>query len=264
LRKLEWKVFLRAQYTLDYDTCRSSWIGDYNDPNTFLDMFMSNNGNNRTGWKNERYDELMRRANVLTDVQERMKLLQAAETILVRDEAPIVPLYFYVGINYFDSNRVRGIFFNIRDEHPIRTIRKLKPGSYAASGGSSLFSVELGARNCETVARPHSGPLRQEREKRFPPLCDVIMPGRRPHFEANDSSAATASKLKDLTSNAALLSLSLGALGERVGVRASVHAFQPPQPFTVCDPRKTAKNPTLRRSNTNSCIFSNAYFFWCL
>jgi oligopeptide transport system substrate-binding protein len=126
LRKLEWKVFLRAQYNLDYDTCRSSWVGDYNDPNTFLDMFMSNNGNNRTGWKNERYDGLMRRANAQSDLQERKKLLQAAETILIRDEAPIVPLYFYVGINYFDTNTIKGIFFNIRDEHPIRTIRKVK------------------------------------------------------------------------------------------------------------------------------------------
>jgi ABC-type oligopeptide transport system substrate-binding subunit len=88
-------------------------------------MYMSNNGNNRTGWKNERYDDLMRRANALTDLPERMKLLQAAETILVRDDAPIVPLYFYVGINYF-TNTIKGIFFNIRDEHPIRTIRKVK------------------------------------------------------------------------------------------------------------------------------------------
>jgi ABC-type oligopeptide transport system substrate-binding subunit len=87
---------------------------------------MSNNGNNRTGWKNERYDGLMRRANAQADLQERKKLLQAAETILIRDEAPIVPLYFYVGINYFDTNTIKGIFFNIRDEHPIRTIRKVK------------------------------------------------------------------------------------------------------------------------------------------
>src|SRR5262249_32210877 len=43
IRKLEWKTYLRAQSDLDYDLCRSSWIGDYNDPNTFLDMFMSNN-----------------------------------------------------------------------------------------------------------------------------------------------------------------------------------------------------------------------------
>jgi hypothetical protein len=38
---------------------RSTWIGDYNDPNTFLDLFRSDNGNNRTGWKNARYDALM-------------------------------------------------------------------------------------------------------------------------------------------------------------------------------------------------------------
>ena len=41
------------QSALDYHVSRSSWIGDYNDPNTFLDMFMSQNGNNRTGWSNE-------------------------------------------------------------------------------------------------------------------------------------------------------------------------------------------------------------------
>ena len=57
LRSQEWKVYLATQRQLDYDTCRSSWIGDYNDANTFLDMFMSNNGNNRTGWKSVRYDK---------------------------------------------------------------------------------------------------------------------------------------------------------------------------------------------------------------
>src|SRR5690606_32432865 len=46
LRRMEKKAFLVAQNSLDYDISRSSWIGDYNDPNTFLDLFMSNNGNN--------------------------------------------------------------------------------------------------------------------------------------------------------------------------------------------------------------------------
>src|SRR5213596_1148642 len=59
IRKLEWKTYLRALGELDYDLSRSSWIGDYNDPNTFLDMFMSHNGNNRTGWSDARYDQLV-------------------------------------------------------------------------------------------------------------------------------------------------------------------------------------------------------------
>src|SRR5437867_4910149 len=100
IRKLEWKTYLRAQGELDYDLCRSSWIGDYNDPNTFLDMFMSNNGNNRTGWSNARYDEQVRDANEQVDRENRAQLLQQAEILLVREEAPIVTPYYYAGLEY--------------------------------------------------------------------------------------------------------------------------------------------------------------------
>jgi oligopeptide transport system substrate-binding protein len=126
LRPLEWKTWLRAQSELDYDLSRSSWIGDYNDPNTFLDMFMSNNGNNRTGWKNPRYDELMREANNEPDIQKREKILQQAETLLIHDELPIVPLYTYVNVETFDTNKIHGVYPNIRGEHPVRAIWKTK------------------------------------------------------------------------------------------------------------------------------------------
>jgi oligopeptide transport system substrate-binding protein len=125
LKQTEWKVYLAAQSTLDFDTMRSSWIGDYNDPNTFLDMFMSNNGNNRTGWKNARYDELMAEANNQPDLKKREKLLQEAETILIRDEVPIVPLYIYVNTEMFDPEIIHGVYPNIRGEHPVRAIWKV-------------------------------------------------------------------------------------------------------------------------------------------
>jgi oligopeptide transport system substrate-binding protein len=124
LRPLEWKTWLRAQGELDYDLCRSSWIGDYNDPNTFLDMFMSNNGNNRTGWKNAHYDALMHEANEQPDLKKREKILQQAETLLIRDEVPILPIYIYVNIETWDPLKIHGIYPNIRGEHPIRTIWK--------------------------------------------------------------------------------------------------------------------------------------------
>ncbi|MBI3416418.1 MAG: peptide ABC transporter substrate-binding protein [Verrucomicrobia bacterium] len=124
LRKLEWKVYLTTQSKTDFDLCRSSWIGDYNDPNTFLDMFMGNNGNNRTGWKNARYDQFVREGNQQADPVAREKLLRTAEQILVKEELPIVPLYFYAGCNYWDPGKIQGISNNIRDEHPIRVIRK--------------------------------------------------------------------------------------------------------------------------------------------
>ncbi len=127
LRPVEWKVYLNAQSSLDYDLARSAWIGDYADPNTFLDLFLSNNPNNRTGWKNEEYDRLLRTANATADVDERAKLMHTAEALLIRDELPIIPIYIYVGYNMFDPEVIHGIHnaSNPRDEHPLRAIRKI-------------------------------------------------------------------------------------------------------------------------------------------
>jgi oligopeptide transport system substrate-binding protein len=122
LRQVEWKVLLSSYSHLDYEVARSSWVGDYDDANTFLDCFMSDNGNNRTGWKNANYDALINEANQQTDVKKREQLFSQAETILVRDEMPIIPLYFYVGVNYFATNKIQGFYQNILDDHPLQTI----------------------------------------------------------------------------------------------------------------------------------------------
>jgi len=127
VRQLEWKAYFRAQTELDYDLCRSSWVGDYNDPNTFLDMFMSDNPNNRTGWKSAKYDGFMRHANSLTDVKERARLLHDAEKLLIADDAPIVPIYIYNGFGFWDPTKISGLYLNIRDEHPVHAIRRLAP-----------------------------------------------------------------------------------------------------------------------------------------
>jgi oligopeptide transport system substrate-binding protein len=91
-------------------------------------MFMSNNPNNRTGWKSEKYDGLMREGNATVEVAARAKVLQQAERMLIREEMPIVPLYIYVGYNLFNPDVIQGVYNeqNIRDEHPLRAIRKIK------------------------------------------------------------------------------------------------------------------------------------------
>jgi oligopeptide transport system substrate-binding protein len=125
LRQLEWKVYLSAQSHLDYQLARASWIGDYDDPNTFLGMFITGNGNNETGWSNPRYDSLVQQANETTDLKQREQLFQQAETILIHDEVPIIPLYIYAGINAFDTNKIQGLYQNILDDHPLNYIRKI-------------------------------------------------------------------------------------------------------------------------------------------
>jgi oligopeptide transport system substrate-binding protein len=128
LRQVETKVFWGMQSRLDFELSRGSWIADYNDPNTFLGMFLTGDGNNDTGWSNARFDDLVHAANAENDPDRREKLFQQAETILIHDEMPIVPLYIYVGINYFDTNKISGIYENVLDQHPLNSIRKLRPG----------------------------------------------------------------------------------------------------------------------------------------
>lgn len=119
LGRQEWKVYLRSMSSLDYDIARSSWVGDYNDPNTFLDMFVTDGGNNRTGWSDPAYDQLIADAARATDEQQRFDIFRKAETLLIREAAPICPLYFYVGIQFYDGDRLGGIQANLLDEHPL-------------------------------------------------------------------------------------------------------------------------------------------------
>lgn len=124
LRQIERKIFYSAQSRLEYDISASSWVGDYNDANTFLDLYLSNSGNNRTGWKNPRYDELLLQANMNTDLRKRAELFRRAERLLIAEEVPIVPIYFYAGFNLYDANKIEGIYPNILDEHPIQMISR--------------------------------------------------------------------------------------------------------------------------------------------
>jgi oligopeptide transport system substrate-binding protein len=122
LQQQEWKVYLNSLSALDYDLCRSSWVGDYKDPNTFLDMFVTGGGNNRTGWSNHRYDELIASAARELDPQRRFDIFREAERMLIVEEAPICPLFYYVGIQFYDATRLGGIEANLTDEHPLKNM----------------------------------------------------------------------------------------------------------------------------------------------
>jgi oligopeptide transport system substrate-binding protein len=117
----EWKVYLNSQRNLEYDLSRSGWIGDYVDPNTFLDMFVTGGGNNATGWSNEEYDTLIARAARTDDHAERMRAFRRAEHILVADGPPVIPLYYYV-VRWMYPPYVRGATPNLLGELFLKNI----------------------------------------------------------------------------------------------------------------------------------------------
>ena len=120
LVNVEWKVYLARQGGLDYQISRAGWIGDYVDPNTFLEMWKTGGGNNQTGWSSKRFDSLMDRAARLLDAKDRMRAMQDAERILL-DDGPVLPLFTYVNKGML-SRKVKGWYPNILDQHPLKYI----------------------------------------------------------------------------------------------------------------------------------------------
>jgi len=88
----EQRVWLDEEREKNYAISFARWIGDYVDPSTFLEMFLTNSGNNATGWSNAAYDQTVRSAGAEADAVKRSELFQQAEKILL-EEAPIAPLY---------------------------------------------------------------------------------------------------------------------------------------------------------------------------
>ena len=111
----DWKVYLSREMVGDFQVSRAGWIGDYEDPNTFLDLMRPNRGNNKTGWEDFEYDSLIETANKTTDQEQRYELLKQAERILI-DNMPVIPLYTYVR-SYQLSSDVKGYNPHILDHH---------------------------------------------------------------------------------------------------------------------------------------------------
>ena len=108
IKPMAFKARLSVMETGDFDIVFAGWSPDYNDAMTFLDMFMIGNGNNYGKYDNEEYNDLMKQAMNEVDAAKRQEIMQKAETILVKDDCAIYPLYFSV-VNYAKSNKISGM-----------------------------------------------------------------------------------------------------------------------------------------------------------
>ncbi|MDO5036994.1 MAG: peptide ABC transporter substrate-binding protein [Tissierellia bacterium] len=94
LENMEFQVLLDNRSEGNFNIARAGWMGDYADPNTMLDIFMSKNPHNDSRYANEEFDALMAKAKSSSDPKERMDAMKEAEKILMED-LPIIPVYFY-------------------------------------------------------------------------------------------------------------------------------------------------------------------------
>jgi oligopeptide transport system substrate-binding protein len=120
LRNEEWATSQATIRQMKFMIARRSWIGDYLDPNTFLDMFVTDGPNNATGFSHVEYDRLIAGAAQEPNEEKRMRMLEQAERILM-DEMPIIPVFYYVSRNLVKPY-VRGWYNNLQDSHHLRAI----------------------------------------------------------------------------------------------------------------------------------------------
>ncbi len=111
LTNQEWKVYIDSRNRLDYDIARAGWIGDVTDPMNFLDLGLSTNGNNRSGYNDPAYDKMILETIPQSKtLDERNHNFFIAETKLMND-MPFIPIYTYKTKNLQDPS-VKNLYPN--------------------------------------------------------------------------------------------------------------------------------------------------------
>ena len=110
----EWKVYLDSVTQVDFDLARRGWIGDYVDPNNFLDLYLTNGGNNNTYFADPRYDRMIQELAPQAETrEERFAVFHRAETLLM-EQMPIIPIYTYTSRHLIHPS-VQGMPANLMD-----------------------------------------------------------------------------------------------------------------------------------------------------
>ncbi|MGB7801636.1 peptide ABC transporter substrate-binding protein [Buttiauxella sp.] len=94
LQNQEWKTYIDSRNTGNFDVIRASWVGDYNEPSTFLSLLTSTHSGNISRFNSPEYDKILQQASQETTDAARNKDYNQAEKI-IQDQAPIAPIYQY-------------------------------------------------------------------------------------------------------------------------------------------------------------------------
>lgn len=94
LQNQEWKTYIDSRNSGNFDVIRASWIGDYNEPSTFLSLLTSSHSGNIARFHNADYDAVLAQASKESNAQARNEDYNRAEQI-IDSQVPIAPIYQY-------------------------------------------------------------------------------------------------------------------------------------------------------------------------
>lgn len=111
--------------TADYTLATMTWIGDFADPLTFLQMWTSHSNLNSGGYSDAKYDDLIAQS-MSESGDQRYKTLGDAETVLL-DGGEVLPIDHSPALNLIDLHEMEGWFPNALDIHPFKYIAYRTP-----------------------------------------------------------------------------------------------------------------------------------------
>ncbi|MFC2092848.1 ABC transporter substrate-binding protein [Bacteroidota bacterium] len=114
LEQLMQATVLSKQQDGEFTFSRANWGADYFDPENFMALFYSKNlvpfGPNKTGYSNPRIDELYEQANRLTNFNERKKIYDEMQQIVI-DDAAWLFIYYNQQV-YLLHNNIEGFYLD--------------------------------------------------------------------------------------------------------------------------------------------------------
>lgn len=111
LKNQEWKTYLATLKSGPPMVFRFGWLADYPDPENFMSLMTSTSDNNRSKWKNKKYDELVAQGAGEVEPSKRKEIYRQAQKLLVEEDVPSIPLYSGVA-HFLVAKRVEGFPIN--------------------------------------------------------------------------------------------------------------------------------------------------------
>jgi oligopeptide transport system substrate-binding protein len=129
-RSFPFEVYLEEVKKADFTVGSATWIGDYADPLTFLQMWTSDSNLNDARFTNDEFDSLIEQS-FGEEGQQRYETLGESEGVLLQ-KAVVLPISHTPAFNLIDLDRVEGWFPNVLNIHPLKYLRfralRLPPG----------------------------------------------------------------------------------------------------------------------------------------
>ncbi len=116
----EWKIFIQARHTGNYDIARDGWIADYDSVDSYTTLYLCHGTENNAHSCTQGYDDLLKQAQNTNDPALRVKLIRQALTLAMNNYS-MIPLYQHT---YFRLVSPRVKNYDIEDNHLDHVISK--------------------------------------------------------------------------------------------------------------------------------------------